>query len=342
MNLREVMTGSNSPMAPQNQNLINQPKISALEHPPGGWRSLWLDAVAVLSAALFGCCYYHYLTQGWSVWFLFAALTFFGVASVMEVFLSKDGWRSMFVILLETAAMLGFFWRDNMTVLGIIAAIMIVMLVWGHMSARTLVRNGIEIPFFGASGGMLGKFTTAVLLFMILAYVPQIAGNALIVSQQSFRTFFDWTSGLVNGFYPELSLNGSFGDFAQSVSKMELANNPSFQSLNAAQQNVALEQATDQFTQNFLEDASGTVATSSPASDAFYNVLNGVLSAWQSQSSGWFDVGWVTVLFIGLRTLGILFVWFAQFICLIFYELLLASGFMKISKEPHSREVIGY
>ena len=71
-------------------------------------------------------------------------------------------------------------------------------------------------------------------------------------------------------------------------------------------------------------------------------MLNGVLGAWASQSSGWFDVGWVTVLFIGLRTLGILFVWFAQFVCLVFYELLLALGFMKISEEPHSREVIGY
>ena len=330
------------PIPGQNQNLINPSKVSAAERPPGARRLLGLDTVAVLSAALFGYSYYHYLTQGWSVWFLFAALTFFGVASVVEVFLSKSGWRSVLVVFLEVAAMLGFFWRDDTTVLGIIAAIMVVMLVWGHISARALVQNAIEIPFFGASSDMLGKFTTAALLFMILAYVPQIGGNALIISQQSFRTFFDWTSGLVNGFYPELSLNGSFGDFAQSISKMELANNPSFQSLNTAQQNIALQQATAQFTQSFLKDASGTVATSSPASDAFYNVLNGVLSAWQSQSSGWFDIGWVTVLFIGLRTLGILFVWFAQFVCLVCYELLLALGFMKISAEPHSREVIGY
>jgi hypothetical protein len=335
------MTGS-SPMGPQNQNLINPSKINTGQRKTGTWRSLGLDAVAVFSAALFGYCYYRYLTQGWSVWFLFAAITFFGVASVMEMFLSKDGWRSMLVILLETAALLGFFWRDNLLILAIIAAVMIAMLAWGHFSAQSQVKNGVEIPFFGASGNMLGKFTTAVLLFMILAYVPQIGGNALIVSQQSFRTFFDWTSGMVNGFYPELSLNGSFGDFAQSVSKMELANNPSFKSLNDAQKNIALQQATTQFTQNFLGNTSGTVATSSPASDAFYNVLNGVLEAWASQSSGWFDVGWVTVLFIGLRTLGILFVWFAQFVSLVFYEMLLSLGFMKISEESHSQEVIGY
>ena len=219
---------------------------------------------------------------------------------------------------------------------------MIVMLSWGYFSSRSRVKNALEVPFFGASGDMLSKFTTAVLLFMILIYVPQISGNALVVSQQSFRTFFDWTSELINGFYPELSLNSSFGNFAQSVSKMELDNNPSFQSLNAAQQNVAVQQATAQFAQSFLQSASTPVATSSPTSDAFYNVLDGVLSAWQSQSSGWFDVGWVTILFIGLRTVGILFVWIAQFISLVFYEILLASGFMNISEETRQREVIGY
>jgi hypothetical protein len=291
---------------------------------------------------LFGYVYYRYSALGASVWVLLAALTLFGAAFTMEVFLSKSGARGFLVIVLETAAALSFFWHDELLILGIIAGIMIVMLSWGYFSARSRVRNGIEIPFFGASGDALGKFTTAVLLFMILAYVPQIGGNALVVSSQSFRTFFDWTSGLVNGFYPGVSLNGSFGNFAQSVSKMELANNPSFQSLDDAQKSLAIQQATAQFTQNFLQDAATPVASSTPASDAFYNVLNGVLSAWQSQASGWFDVGWVTVLFIGLRTLGILFVWFAQFIALVVYEILLATGFMKISEEPYSREVIGY
>ena len=330
------------PTDPQTQNLINPSKINTSVRAMGSWKSIGLDVVAVLSAALFGYLYYRYLTQGLSVWILLAAITFFGVSSVIEAFLSKGTMRSVLVICLEAAAALGFFWKDNLQIIGIIAAIMIVMLAWGHFSARARLRNGIEIPFFGVSGDMLGKFTTGLLLFMILAYVPQIGGNALVVSQQSFRTFFDWTSGFINGFYPELSLNGTFGNFAQSVSKMELQNNPSFKSLNTAQQHVALQQATNQFTQNFLESTSGSVATSSLTSDAFYNVMNGVLGAWQSQSSGWFDVGWVTVLFIGLRTLGILFVWVTQFISLMFYELLLALGFMKITEETHQREIIGY
>lgn len=332
-----------SPTDPQAQNLINPSRVDILTgRPPGRWRALGLDAAAVILAGLFGYLYYRYLSGGLSVWFLFAALLLFGAVSAMEVFAAKDGWRSFAVIFLETVAALAFFWRDNLQILGITGLIMFAMLLWGHFSARARVTNSVEIPFFGASGNMLGKFTTGVLFFMILTYVPQIGGNALVVSQQSFRTLFDWTSGLVNSFYPDLTLNGSFGDFAQSFSKMELANNPSFQALSAAQQSAAVQQESAQFTQSFLQDSSVPVASSTPASDAFYNVLDGVLSAWQSQSSGWFDVGWVAVLFIGLRAIGILFVWLAQFVSLIFYELLLALGFMKITQEPHSREVIGY
>jgi hypothetical protein len=330
----------NSPA--QTQNLINQSRIDTSVRAPGFWRAFCLDAVAVLSAAVFGYLYYRYLTQGLSVWFLLAAITFFGVASVIKAFLSKDTMRNLLVICLETAAALGFFWKDQWQILAIIAGIMIAMLSWGHFAARSRLRNAIEIPYFGASGEMLGKFTTGILLFMILAYVPQIGNNALVLSQQSFRTFFDWTSGFVNSFYPGVSLNGSFGNFAQSVSRTELTNNPSFQSLNASQQNAAVQQATVQFTKGFSQSAAQPIATSSLTSDAFYNVLDGVLSAWQSQSSGWFDVGWATVLFIGLRTLGIFFVWFAEFISLIFYEFLLATGFMKIAQENYPREVIRY
>ena len=274
-----------------------------------------------------------------SVWFLLAALMFFGVASVIEAFLSKNAARSMLVIILETAAALGFFWKDDPQILGIIALIMIVMLSWGHFSARARLRNGIEIPFLGASGETLGKFTTGLLLFMILAYVPNIGGNALVVSQQSFRTFFDWTSGFINSFYPDSR------SMVRSVISRKAFPRWNWRIIQLSKPEHRPEEhrapAGDHaiYAELFAGHAGGAIATSSPASDAFYNVLDGVLGAWQNQSSGWFDVGWVTVLFIGLRTLGILFVWLGQFISLVFYELLLALGFMKVTEETYPREV---
>lgn len=328
----------------QGQNLLNPSSITIGAKPPRSatYKALALDIVAVLSAALFGYAYYAYLARGLAVWPLLAALTFFGVLAALQVFLVKNAKRAFPAIVLESLAVVVFFWQDDPRILVITWLTVLAFLSWGYLSGRSRLANSIEIPFFGASGTTLGKFTTGLLIFMVLIYAPQVGGNPLIVSQKSFRTFFNWAAGVANGFYPGLSLTGSFGNFSESFTKMELQNNPNFKNLSQDQQSEAITQATTQFEQTFLENSSSTVATSSPASDAFYNVLQGMMNAWQAQSGGWFVVGWAAVIFIALRSVGVLFIWLAEFITLIFYELLLATGFMKISEEEHVREVIGY
>lgn len=301
--------------------------------------------LAVLTAAWFGLSYYGYLTKGFPVWMLLASLAAFSTLSVLEVFLAEKRLRVWLVLFLESLAIVGFFWRADRLVLAITWIILLAFLGWGYFAARRRLANSIEIPFFGTAAEDLGKLTTGILLFMILIYVPQAGNNPLVVSQKSFRTFFDWASSAANGFYPQLSLNGSFGSFSESVATMELQNNPSFQNLNPDQKNAAIAAQTQEFEQSFLKNApssSAAVATSSPTSDAFYSVLQGMANAWQSEAGGWFIIGWIAVIFIALRSVGVIFVWLEEIVALAFYELLLATGFMKIQEEEHVREVIGF
>jgi hypothetical protein len=339
MDLKQVMAGTKPQ---EEQNLINPSKIATGQYAPGFWKSIGLDIFSVCAAGLFGYSYYAYLTRALSIWLLLITLMLFAVASAMQVFLAPKNLRRFFVILLESAALIASFWQDDIKILIITGAIMISALSWGYFSGRVRIQNSVEIPFFSATSNALSKFTTGVLLFMILIYVPQLNGNALLVSQQNFSTFFDWVAGAIHGFYPDLQLDGTFGNFAQSFSKMELQNNPNFQNLTASQQDAAVQQASDQFIAGFAQNSPSAIAASTPTSDAFYNVVNGLLSGWQNQYSGWFDVGWVTVLFFALRTLGVVFVWAGQFLSLIVYELLLAMGFMKVTEEIHSKEAVGY
>jgi ABC-type multidrug transport system fused ATPase/permease subunit len=336
--------GSKPTMETEGQNLINPSNIIVSSRAPRApiYKAFAVDVVAVLSAIFFGYAYYAYLTRGFSVWLLLAAFTLFGVLAALQVFLVKRTGQTLFVILLESIGVVGFFWADNWRILLITWAVVLVFLVWGYFSGRNRLMNSIDIPFFGTSGTTLGKFTTGLLIFMVLIYAPQMSGNPLVVSQKSFRSFFNWAASVANGFYPGVSLTGSFGNFSESFTKMELQNNPSFNNLTQDQQSAAIAQGTQQFEQDFLGNVSSTVATSSPASDAFYNVLQGMMNAWQTESGGWFVVGWAAVIFIALRSVGVVFIWLAEFVTLMFYELLLATGFMKITEEEHIREVIGY
>lgn len=326
----------------QEQNLIKENRIITAGRPDGFYKSIGLDVVSVGVAALFGYFYYQYLTAGISVWFVVGSLALFGMLSVFQVFLSNSPNRRVAILLCEIAALMVFFRSDNWRILVITGVTFLVFQIWGYFSGRARLRNSIEIPFFSMTGNVLGKFTTGILIFMILTYVPQLNGNSTFIPQQSFRAFFNWSAGFLNGFYPNLALTDSFGNFAQSVAKMELANNPSFENLNTEEQNSEINQAATQFSDTFSKPSPTPINASDATSDAFYSVIEGMMAAWQSQSSGWFVIGWGIVLFIALRSVGIVFVWLDQFICLIFYEILLASGFMKIMEQSQSRELIVY
>lgn len=325
-----------------NQNLANPTRITKINHAPGFYKSIALDVLAIASSAFFGYLYFRYVAHGLSVWILLGGLALFAIFSALQTFLTKSAGRRALVLLLEVLALLVFFRTDDWRILAITGGAMFVLSFWGYLSSRAYLNNSIEVPFFGVTRDVLGKFTTAILIFMVLIYVPQLNDGTPFVSQQNFSGFFDWSAGLINNFYPHLSLTGSFGDFADSVAKMELENNQTFQTLNAQQQSAAVSQAADQFKQTFAKNAAAPIAASDPTSNAFYNLLVGALNAWKGQSSGSFAIGWAIVAFFVLRSLGIVFVWFAQFLTLIFYEILLASGFMKIAEETQAREAIGY
>lgn len=325
------------------QNLISQSKIRPLDKPAGFYKSIVLDVLTVATAGLFGFAYYRYLTADLSVWWLLGAVAAWCLMSVFQLFLQRKTMRRLIIMALEVIGLLFFFYRDRASILAVAAAVVYLFLMWGYFASQSILDNGIEIQFFRITAALLGKLVTAALIFMILIYVPQFNQNSVFISRQSFRKFFDWSAGLINDIYPNVSANSTFATFAQSVATTEVQNNPNFQNLSPDEQSSTISQETTQFESNFGMSTSGQpLAPSAPASDAFYNFIVGMLQAWQSSGPTWFLIGWAVVLFLSLRTLGILFVWATQFIALIFYELFLATGFMKIFESTQTRETIGY
>jgi len=349
----------------RSQNLIDQAKFNSVLSAPGFYKSIIVDIVAVASAGVFGYAFFRYLTTGLSIAWLIAALLLWAVLEVVETFLMKSVSRRLLVLILESVAAMAFFTHAALEIVLVTGVVVFAILAWGYLAGRSDIANSIEIQFFRTTGSVLGKFATAALLFMILVYVPNIGPSTVLISQGSFRKFFDWSTGFVSGFYPNISLNGDFQSFATSLAKMELQNNPNFQAMSSQEQTNTLTAATTQIEHSFGVSPSSTAATSSgatapvgtiststpssapvpptaPTSDAFYNFFVGMLQAWQAEGPTWFAIGWGVVLFFALRTLGIVFVWVAQFVSLIFYEILLATGFMKITEVTQTKEIIGY
>lgn len=336
-----MLTGAIPAKVPD-QNLINPAKKDYGPGPAGLWKGIVIDTFSFLSAFYFGSVYHAYLTDGLTPWYVFGAALAFCVASALQVFLPKDLGRRVIVIIGEACAFVIFFVGQDPWVIVLIAAfVSFAVLVWGYTSGKSRVRNGIEVQFFSCAGAVIGKVVTAMLLFMILVYIPQ-ATNGAIVPQTSFQTFFDWSAGVVNRFYPNLSLNGTFGAFSESLAQLELSNNPTFQSLSPSQRNAAVSSASEQLSSAVAQTTGQAPSPDESVSDVVYSYIAKSFVNSQNQFGNASIVIWVIVLFLILRSIGMLFAWLAEIVALIFYEILLASGFMHISKATQMKEVIEY
>lgn len=306
------------------------------------WKIIALDTFSVLFAGMFGYSFLRYLAGGFSFWFVLVALLLWGAVSVLQGFLQQKTSHRILIIFFESIALILFFYTYAWQSLAITAALVLIVLVWGYFSVRRALGNAIEIRFFNLSSKVVGKVVTAAVIFMIVMYASLANNNGnFFVSENGFNVFFTWAAGFVNNFYPTVPLTGSFSDFAQAIARMQLQGNPTFQQLTPAEQSAALAQSSDEV-MSALSNESSTAITSStatePASNAIYDYLAGVSAKLQARFNNLFIGAWGLILFLILRSIGIIVVWVGQFVALIFYELLLSVGFMKISEQPATKE----
>lgn len=320
-----------------NQNLMN-PITIVEDHPKRFLKVLVFNVLVVITAGAFGYSFERYLAGGFSFWWVFAALLIWSAIAAIVGFIQKDTNRRFLVALLESAALVIFFYTVAWPALVVTGILVLLCLLWGYFSIRRELQNTIEVRFFTASAKVVGKVITASVIFMIIMYGSLANNNGtLFVSQGVFNSFFNWTGAFVDKFYPTIPVTGSFGDFAQAIAQMQLQGNPTFQSLSPAEQTQAVDDSAEQFMSGFT---TSTSAASMPASNVFYDYLLNLFSNLQNKYNDLFIGGWGLLLFLILRSIGIIVVWVGQFVTLVLYELLLATGFMKISEQSATKEFI--
>lgn len=334
-----TFTGVKAP----SQNLIDPTKITEFSEPPGFWKALILDCLSVASALFFGYSYFRYLTDGFSLWFTGSALLIFSILSVLQVFLTKEVKQRSLIILAESFVMVvPFIFYDDWHVPLIAGLVVFIALLWGYLGSKAEAENEVEIHFFKTTRNVLGKVTTAAILFFLIVYAPQAQGQGIFIPRSSFRTLFTWTASSLRSFYPGVAFGGTFGDFASSFVKAELSNNPTFNTLDPAAQTVAVDQGAKQLSGSVKQATGIAPLPNEPVSDVAYDYTVAMLANWKNQFKDQFLIVWVIALFLIFRTIGFIFVWIMQLISLAVYELLIASGFMHIDGIPQTKEVVKY
>ena len=337
------MTGAQLPEA-QNQNLINPSRVSStlpLWKQPSFYKLLALMVLGILAAFAAGYGYHSYLLGNISFWLVVAALAVFCAISALQMFLEKRSGTRALVIVFEVVALVIPFYDFSWRVLSAAGLVTFIFFFLGYWRSRSELAYSARIRFFRVTHGVVGYIVTGALIFAILFYVlVQGARGNVFVSESHFADFFGWTSGVSHQFYPDISVDGSFDDFAQSLVKAQLKGNDSFQAQDAVHQTQTIQQGVDQVIADISKSTGVTIGSSATTSDVLYQIILHTLHDWQGKFGQRFAVGWGVVLFLVLRSIGIVFAWVAQFLAMICYEILLASGFMKIVEHAETREVV--
>ena len=171
------------------------------------------------------------------------------------------------------------------------------------------------------------------------------ANRNFFVSEPGFSLFFNWAAGWINNVYPTIPLNGTFQEFAEAVARIQLQENADFQRLTLQQQDAIVSKEASQIMEAFSSVAPQKVTVTSaskPISHVFYTYLAAGASKLQDKFNTFFIGAWVLIVFLVLRGIGIVVAWVDQFVSLIFYEALLAAGFMKIGEQPATKEIVEY
>ncbi len=154
----------------------------------------------------------------------------------------------------------------------LIADLTFLFLFWGYLGSRSeFGRYGAEIRFF-TTHAVTAKLTTTMLLLGIFFFVAMRgSGGTFFMSKENFAVLFRGSAAFFTDFYPQVSVNGSFQEFAASVAPEQLSAMPTFQALMPAAQVAATEQAVAALTANFSRSLGVEITPSSTTSGVIYD-----------------------------------------------------------------------
>ncbi len=330
------------PQSITDKNLIDKVKTQSRFTRPAFYKPLILDILTIISALWFGYAYMQFLGGSEGALTLVISLGIFSIFSTLQIFFTKAFNRRMFIIILQTICILIPFYGHSITYLAVAAGIYMFFTVWGELLAYGELENNIEIRFFKVARPYLKKLTTALVLLMIVLYLPQWDEKRAFIPQDSFRSLYGWAAGVTKSFYPDIDFNSTFISLTRSLARVELQKNQEFKSLTEANKETMIQDISNQIATSTSKSLGIAISAEDQTSDVFYNSIVKLFASLKDRFKESFLLVWALAAFLLIRGLGVIFYWIVMLISFILYELLLTSGWIRILGVAKTHEVIDF
>ncbi len=335
-----------------NKTFGDQVKKEVVETNPSFWRSLAIDAIALVSAMLLGY-FFQLFVSGQKIiflnvvpgtWVLLGTLSIFFLASLFQVVLIKDAGRRIPIQIIQVLA-LGFFLYNESAQWLAAESIAIILILLGSWRARSELNNTLTIRFFRLANIYYGRLVLALALLAAIFYFPYWQVNKSIVPEPALDGVITWSLGLANTFSPDLDLTpkSTFSEVTNALAIAQVAKTPGVDQLTQAEKQRVIEQTS----RTIADQLRGQLGQTTPANDEslrsfISRLINSKVSELQERFKQWFFVGWVIIALFIFFSVGRLFSLIMSAVAFIIYQVLLASRFAKLYSGTVTKETLDF
>lgn len=301
-----------------------------------------IAAIGIISAFVFSYFLQHFFVSAATIDFIYAliALTFLFLAIFLEAIFVNDIGSISTILFLEVVALSLPFLQVFLKFLWIGAPLTFAFLVWGAWNAQRELASSMKIRIFKTSKSVLAKSFTAIAVFIAVAFMSATHYEGGLITKNAFLKIIAPTDVIIGYWYP-VSVHDRFSDAAEKLIEPQLQKNPAYSELSGEARAAALKQSIAVFKASLVKDYLKTDFNDGDSiADILFNQLNYFTSSASAGGKKVVTLGFALLLFLVIRSFGILFYLPAAFLSVILYEILLASGFAGIILETRSKSVI--
>lgn len=321
------------------QDLLSKAAPPRIVRPPGYFRELILDSLAILLAGTTGLLASLYVVGSVPLWVLLTGFVLWLSVSVSLTAATRSFGRRMLIFLAEGAALLALAWIVSTEYFGIAAFLVLALGMWGVQISRSEFRNSLNLRFIRSARPQIGRSVTVFVLLILILLVPRNISRGEYLSDTVFRSVFGFAVSSAEELYPEIRMNQTVGVLVEDLARYNLAKEGYFRQLPEDIQQELLNKASIQVLEDLSKISGQSLKPDTPTQAVLRNLVYGGLGSLRISFGDWFDIAWVILSFAIFRGLAIILGWIAGFVAFLVNQLLVATGVLVVRGEAQVQEV---
>ena len=262
---------------------------------------------------------------------------------LLQILFIKDIWRIHMICLVEVLGLFTMFYDKlaGILMLSLGALLFLSFLSFANYQGIKELRNMVKINFWRVSKIILPKAIAGLLLFFCFAFVGvTVSEKKFFISQDNFGKIFASTGGIIKKFFPAFDQSLNIHEIALNMANERVNASPQFKNLPKTVKNQIISQTVSDFENNISEIAGSHINPQLKISEAVFEIVKMKFDEASSKNQIYVLMGISFALFFIVGSLVMPIRIIISFFGYLIYEVLLALGFIFISLENKSREII--